>query len=49
MMGAGMMGGAGMMTPELSEQMGALHDQMVASGACEAQLQQHDGQHCRQS
>ena len=51
--GAGMMGGqmggqmgAGMMTPELFEQMDAIHDQMVASGgANNAQMDAMHAQH----
>lgn len=50
--GAGMMGGqmngqmgAGMMTPELFEQMDAIHDQMVASGG--ANYAQMDAMHAQ--
>ncbi len=48
-MGAGMMNGqmgAGMMAPDQLEQMAALHDQMVATGAGDpAQMQQLHAQH----
>ena len=47
--GAGMMNGqmgSGMMTPELFEQMDAIHDQMVASGgANNAQMDAMHAQH----
>ena len=47
--GAGMMGGqggAGMMTPELFQQMSVIHDQMVASGGADyAQMDAMHAQH----
>jgi hypothetical protein len=47
MNGAGMMGNAGTaMTSAQLEQMDALHDRMVATGACDpAQMQQLHAQH----